>query len=145
MGTLQDRILELSGIDPKTLTLRSLATKVIDLQRLMQDQEKRIDQLTSHKGSKNIFKKSFIAHLDTQQIKGKQWKLLVALINAKLEPVSVQALRLATGSDQIVSLVRDTNERLKASDMAEQVLIKSCKDKKIEGFYRLSISSLNKT
>lgn len=66
----------------------------------------------------------------------KQKKLLIALTTFK--PTSVTELESKTKSNNIKSLVRDTNIRLRKNRYGEQIKIVSCFETlKIKGHYRL--------
>ena len=68
-----------------------------------------------------------------------QRKLLRFLGDCK--PKKVSAIKQATGTKSDASLLRDTNKRIKKYGGSTLLRIKSCKDQKITGFYRLLISA----
>lgn len=72
----------------------------------------------------------------------KRKKLLKAL--AGLKPVKKSILKKKTESKDVKSLIRDTNKKIKSIFEIKTSLIKSCRDIKLKGYYRLEVSLLLK-
>lgn len=136
---IKQRYLKELGVDIEKLTFEDLAIKVYELEQTVND-------LGAQTKKKKFTLKRFIP-IVFQRFKfpKKEAKLLKALASGK--PVSRWDLERATGSDNIKSLVKDTNKRLLSyeadpkSKKNRTLYIKGCRDLKLKDHYRLVIST----
>lgn len=133
---LKQRLLKEYDVDVKDLSVEDLAIENLRLKGTNEELMQKLALLNDKKPKFNFVREV----LKTYKFPKLQKKLFKRL--ASREPVSAEDLRAATGTKNLKSLLRDTNDKFEAYGGKGVVEIKSCyKDLKLRAHYHLVISA----
>ena len=135
-NVLKRRLLKEYGVDLHGLIVEDLALENLWLK----SENKELNQALKVFENKKTVARAVWKILSTYGFPKKQRRLLRRL--AALTPVSAKGLKSSTKTENLKSLLRDTNDGLEGYFRKDKVVIKSCsKDLNKRGYYRLVISA----
>ncbi len=133
---LKQKLLKEYDVDVKGLSVEDLALENLRLKSTNEELMQKLALLNDKKPKFNFVREVSRTYTFSKM----QRKLLRKLANR--EPVSAKDLRDATGTKNLKSLLRDTNDKFEKYGGRGIVEIKSCyKDLKLRAHYRLVISA----